>query len=91
VKRQSRRGQAKALSDPSGGHAVGTRLHEQAENIEPGLLGERRERNDGDLFFHISKDIEILKSLNQEDCQTPRRDPRGKASRTGASAPSLAA
>jgi hypothetical protein len=43
----------------SGRQSVGPGLYEQAEDIEPSLLGERGQRFDHDWFFHISNIMEL--------------------------------
>ena len=53
-------GQAQALGDLAGGKAFGAGLDEEAEDVEPGFLGEGGKGGYGVWFFHSSMVLEIL-------------------------------
>jgi hypothetical protein len=48
--------------DVAGGHADGSALHEQAEDLQPALLPQSAESTDRGRYFHVSKFIEITPS-----------------------------
>ena len=47
------------VGDRAGRHSLRAGLHQQAEYIEPIILGERGQRRDGICLFHISTIIEM--------------------------------
>ncbi|KAF2989293.1 hypothetical protein MJC1_03611 [Methylocystis sp. MJC1] len=59
VKRQRRGRKPQPLADLSRRKPLGSGLHEEAENIETGLVTERDKGGYGFLFFHVSNMMEI--------------------------------
>jgi hypothetical protein len=60
MKGQVVRREVECRSDGAGWHSFGTGLHQQAEYIEPIVLGESGQGRDGICLFHISTNIEAM-------------------------------
>lgn len=59
MERKRCRGHLQSVPDLTRRQAFATRPYEQAKDIEPRVLGERRQGCDSFFIFHISKYIEI--------------------------------
>ena len=64
MKGQRGRGDAEALGDPAGRQAAGAGLHQQAEHVEPIVLGERGQGRDDVSPYLITIEMEHRQSLS---------------------------
>ena len=70
MKSQSVGGRSWPFGDVARRHAFGPRLHQQPENVEAVVLGERAKGGDGIRRFHISMKTEISGDVKKyfNDC-----------------------
>lgn len=66
MKGQGGSGNPESLAERSGGETLGPGADQQAEGVQPRLVGERGERGQRRLSFHISKYIEYTKETQPE-------------------------
>lgn len=68
MERQSSRRQPEPFSDLPDGKSSMSRLHQKAEDIEPGFLRECREGCQSVRFFHISNILDIWNFVKRSLC-----------------------